>query len=372
MHALAALLVVTACAAPPERARTAVEACQQLGRATSASSLIGDVVPLPDDVDPRNAVAVAASAVVAFDQRDGRVTAFDGAGRVRWSYGRSGDGPGEIARPFSTRIIGVTGAQWVAADGERVLVFDGRTFFRFNQDGELATSWSAAGLAGDGVRWSRRVRVSGEQAYLDLQRMVPRAHETTDSSAGRWFEVFASDSSSTRLVAALELPALPTALGGGVADGLAQAKPLWDLQGDCLVLTDGHSSRFVLADVTSAQRDTVDIGLPEWYVDVGLVNKETQGLVQGGRPMPEPTARARIADLTLAADGTLWLRPAAQSARGTAGQVVWRYNLRTGVLSQDTVVAFPRYADETGAVYAITSDADGRTRLERIVPTKRP
>lgn len=317
-------------------------------------------------MDPRNAVAITTSTVATFDQNDGRVMAIDAQGRPRWTYGRSGNGPGEIARPNSSRIIGLIGAQWIAADGPRILVFDGRTFFLFTEDGALLRRWTADRVTTERGGVTRRLRLSGERAYLDLQHLAPRQRATSDSSTQRWFEVFESDSSSARLVAALALPALPESQAGGVADGLAEAKPQWDMQQRCLVLSDGHSSRLVFVDVDGGARDTVDIGLPEWFVDVGTANAQTQGLTPSGSAMPEPSARARIADLTLAVDGTLWLRPSAQSARSATGQVVWRYNLHTGVLTQDTVVAFPRYADQVGGVYGITSDSSGYTVLRRV------
>lgn len=366
-------MMAAACAAPAARAVTSVDACRHLGRAMPASaSRFGDSVRLPDDVDPRNPATLAGSHFVTFDQRDGRVTAVDSAGRVRWSFGRSGDGPGEIARPFSTQVLGVVGARWVASQADRVVVFDGRTFFEFTEAGELTRQWTAKALVGDGVRWSRRLRLRGEHVYLDLMRTPRTTGAATDAVGHRLFEVFASDSSSAQLVAELALPALPSAPGVGMADGLAQAKPSWDLRGDCLVLTDGHSSRLVFVDVVSTRRDTVDIGLPEWFIDVGLANQETQGLVQGGRQMPEPTARARIAALTLSADGTLWLRPAAQQARLASGQVAWRYHLQTGMLTEDTVAAFPRIADEVGGAYGLSSTEDGHTLLQRIVVSKKP
>jgi len=377
-YTVSALVIAVGCSTPPRAAVTTVAACQALGRTTPAApSLIGDSVPLPDDIDPRNAVAITASTVATFDQNDGRVLALDHTGRPRWTYGRSGDGPGEIARPYSARIIGLVGAQWIAADGARVLIFDGQTFFVFSEDGALLHRWSADSLTAERGGVTRRLRLSGERAYLDLQHLAPRHRATSGSATQRWFEVFEIDSSSARLIARLALPALPISPAGGVADGLAEAKPQWDLQQRCLVLSDGHSSHLVFVDLDGGARDTVDIGLPDWFVDVASANEQTQGLTPSGSAMPEPSARARIADLTLAADGMVWLRPSAQSARSATGQIVWRYDLHTGVLTQDTVVAFPRYADQASGVYAVTSDSNGftvlrRSRSDRGAPSRYP
>lgn len=296
-------VLAVACAAPSARAVTSVESCRQLGSVSANPTFrFGDLMRLPDEVDPRNPATLAGSHFITFNQADGRVTAVNSAGTVRWRVGRSGDGPGEIARPFSTQIMGVIGAQWIAAQADRVVVFDGRTFFEFTESGALTRQWRATSVFGDSTRVSRRIRVNEHHVYLDLMRAP---HVVAGTAGRRIVEVFASDTSSAQRVAEIELPALPSAPGVGMADGPAQAKPSWDLRGSCLVLSDGSSSRLIFVDVGSGQRDTVDIGLPEWFVDVALANQQTQGLVQGGRPMPEPSARARISDLTLSADGIL-------------------------------------------------------------------
>lgn len=362
---IVAVAALAGCGAPPPPTRTAVAACQALGDAPIvARSPFRDTIVLPEDVDPRNGLAFAATAIVTFDQAVGRVAAVDTAGEMRWTYGRTGDGPGEIARLFSTRISSMPGTQWVATDDGYIVVFDGRTFFSFSADGALVRSWSADALNAGRIGFARRLRIRGERAYIDMLGMATRGRAEGDSAAPRRGEIFESDSAATRLVASLDLPALPVNKAGTISDGLAQAKPRWDLQRNCLVLTDGHSSRFVFVDIESGSSDTIDVGLPEWYIDVENANEETSGLTRG--EMPEPTAPARVGELTLAADGVLWVRPAAQSARMEAGQVVWRYDIRTGVLTQDTVVAFPRYADRVGAVYGAIADSSERTTLVRV------
>lgn len=362
---VAAVAALANCSAPPPPPLTTVAACRALGDSLSAEeSQLGDTIVLPEDVDPRNGVALLTDAVVTFDQAEGRVIAIDRAGELRWTYGRTGDGPGEIARVFSTRFFSMPGTQWVAADKGHVAVFDGRTFFSLSEDGALMRSWSADGINAGHSGSVRRLRVRGEKAYIDLLSMTTGARNPDDSVAPRRAEILESDSATARLVASLELPALPVSTTGTISDGLAQAKPKWDLQRRCLVLTDGHSARFVFVDIESGSSDTVDVGLPEWYVDVAKANEETSGLTRGA--MPEPTARARVGELTLAADGVLWVRPAAQAARLEESQVVWRYDLRSGVLTQDTVVAFPRYADRTGRVYGARTDSSGRTMLVRV------
>jgi len=360
-----AVTTLAGCGVPSPPTLTTVAACQALRDSVSLDeSIFGDRVVLPEDVDPRNGLALAADAIITFDQAEGRVSAIDRAGNVRWTYGRSGDGPGEIARQFSTRISSMPGTQWVATDGGYIVVFDGRTFFSLSSDGALVHSWSADALNAGRVGFTRRLRIRGERAYVDMLGMATQGRAPGDSAAPRRGEIFASDSAATRLVASLELPALPVNKAGTISDGLAQAKPTWDLQRSCLVLTDGHTSRVVFMDIESGSSDTIDIGLPEWYLDVAKVNEATSGLTRG--EMPEPTARARVSELILEADGVLWVRPAAQSARLEASQVVWRYDIRTGVLTQDTVVAFPRYADPAGRLYGSISDSSGRTTLVRV------
>lgn len=360
-----AVAALASCGFPPPPTLTTVAACQALGNSVPVEGPhLGDTIVLPEAVDPRNGLALTATAIIAFDQAEGRVTAVDSAGKIRWVYGRTGDGPGEIAREFSTRFSSMPGTQWVASDHGHIVVFDGRTFFSLSEDGALVRRWSADALNAGRVGSTRRLRLRGQRAYLDMLAFATRRRVSSDSAAPRMGEIFASDSAETRLVATLELPALPVNEAGTISDGLAQAKPSWDLQRNCLALSDGHSSRIVFVDVESGASDTVDVGLPEWYIDVAKAIEASSGLTRG--VMPEPTARARVGELTLAADGVVWVRPAAQDARIGAGQVVWRYDIRTGVLTQDTVVAFPRYADRSGGVYGVSEDSTGRTTLLRV------
>lgn len=354
------------CSAPPLPARTTVAACQALGNSpATARSALGDSITLPESVDPRYGLAIAGTTIVAFDQDDGRVTAVDSAGEILWTYGRTGNGPGEIARPFSTRFAGTRGAQWVDADQGRIVVFDGRSILVLSGDGALVKSWSADAINAGQVVWgARRVRLRGEEVYLDVEGATARTRVPGEPASSRRAEIVASDWAGTRIVAALELPQLPVNPAGTISDGLAQAKPKWDLQQNCLVFSDGHSSRVVFVDIESGQSDTVDLGLPEWYIDVAMANEETRGLTRGA--MPEPTARARVGELTLAGDGVLWMRPSAQSAKVSGGQIVWRYFIQTGILTQDTVAAFPRYVDPRGGVFAAATDSNGRTSLMRL------
>lgn len=353
------------CGASPSPKLTAVAACQLLGDVESAGrSFLADSVVLPEDVEPRNGLALTTDAIITFNQSEGRVSAIDSAGNVRWTYGRTGDGPDEIAREFSTRISSMPGTQWVATDGRHIAFFDGRSFFGLSDEGALIGTWSADGLGAGRVGSARRIRSRGEKVFVDIEVMPRRGRGPGDSAAPRRLEIFESDSTETRLVGSLDLPALPVNAAGTIADGLAQAKPRWDLQGNCLVLNDGHSSRVVFVDIELGVTDTVDIGLPEWYIDVAKASGEMNGLTSV--VMPEPTALARVGDLALAADGVLWVRPAAQSARTDKGQVVWRYAVQSGHLTQDTVVAFPRAADGVGGTYGITTDDSGRTTLRRV------
>lgn len=362
---IAALATLAGCDSAAPATLTTVAACQTLGNDVSRMEPhLPDTILLPEDIDSRNGLALTRDAIVTFDQAEGRVTAIGRAGEVRWTYGRTGDGPGEIAREFSTRIFSMPGTQWVATDDGYIVVFDGRTFLSLSDDGALARSWSADAVNAGRAGSSRRLRIRGERAYIDMLGMATQARAPGNSAVPRMGEVFSSDSAATRLVAALELPALPVNEAGTISDGLAQAKPRWDLQQSCLVLSDGHSSRFVFVNVESGESDTVDVGLPEWYIDVPKAIEATSGLTRGA--MPEPTARARVGELTLAGDGVLWVRPAAQAARLEGGQVVWRYTIRTGVLTQDTVVVFPRYADRAGGVYGTIVDSSERTTLVRV------
>ncbi|MGH8223172.1 MAG: hypothetical protein ACREQZ_09380 [Woeseiaceae bacterium] len=54
--------------------------------------------------------------VFAYDYGDQRVKALDPGGRLRWSFGRRGQGPGEFANPFDIEV-GADGRLWVLDAG---------------------------------------------------------------------------------------------------------------------------------------------------------------------------------------------------------------------------------------------------------------
>ncbi len=57
-------------------------------------------------------IAAGVSSVYAYDYGDNSVKAFDKRGRLRWSFGRRGEGPGEFLNPFDIEV-GPDGVVWI-------------------------------------------------------------------------------------------------------------------------------------------------------------------------------------------------------------------------------------------------------------------
>lgn len=78
---------------------------------------------------------------VVFDYGDDAVKSFDAAGRLRWRFGRHGEGPGEFGNPFNI-AVGVDGDVWVAdVDLGRITILsaDGSLKRMLRPDAQLIT-----------------------------------------------------------------------------------------------------------------------------------------------------------------------------------------------------------------------------------------
>jgi hypothetical protein len=326
-----------------------------------------DSIALHTDIDSRSATALGDSLLFAFDQAEGRVVAIGTDGDHRWRFGRTGDGPGEIARPFSQAIVGVLGAEWLTTDGSRVVLFDGRSVFYLSEQGALLERRNLREMLPGGRSTSRRIRAHHGAVLLDVRNDIVPRDSLAGSPAARTMRLYRLGPSGATSVATLLLPSLPRSPSGGVIDGVAEAKAAWDLSGDCVVMSDGHSDRFVFGDPARGHWDTVVVDLPELFADADVAADAMRGLLPPGAEVPAPAALARIAAMTLSADGVLWLRPSARSARSDAGELVWRYEIRTGALAQLQFNVFPRFVTPAGGVYGLRTGDDGVVSLVHAV-----
>jgi len=70
-------------------------------------------------------LAAADDRVVVFDYGDGRVKSFLPDGRLEWTYGRLGKGPGEFINAVDARV-GRDGDVWIAGGGTRRITIVGK------------------------------------------------------------------------------------------------------------------------------------------------------------------------------------------------------------------------------------------------------
>ena len=109
-----------------------------------------------------------------------------------------------------------------------------------------------------------------------------------------------------RQVAALPLPKLPGRLP---AISSEQARPRWDANGGCVVLSDGASPTLIRVDRASGAADTLPLPLPDRDPPPLSEEEQRAAAAAGARGVPEPSAPLRVRDLIIDPDGTVWIRP---------------------------------------------------------------
>ena len=143
----------------------------------------------------------------AYDYYDSRLKAFDAAGRLRWTFGREGEGPGEFVNPTNLEVAedsavwitdgGLGRFQVVSSDGQlqRVIPFpEGRTYKDVVPVGRkvIATVISGApfwiSMSPEG-----EVVGSGDFPNDELRQANPIARQTLIAAAdqgGKWATIF--------------------------------------------------------------------------------------------------------------------------------------------------------------------------------------
>jgi hypothetical protein len=161
--------------------------------------------------------------------------------------------------------------------------------------------------------------------------------------------------------ALLQLDLVPVRGKSGV--GPAQALPLWDSNGRCVVASDGAEPLLIYATLGGRQ-DSVPIPIPDRVDRNERYADKLGGLVPPGGLAP-PTAPTRIVDLVLDPDGFVWLLPVQQDQPIPGGVEVLRVPLGRGAAVMDTVPAFPRAFGPPGVYYAGTRGPDDEILVMR-------
>ena len=273
--------------------------------------------------------------------------------------GREGDGPGEW-RSFSAFTQGGS-LRRVSASRDRVRIFDGRRVQEFDPNGRF-----------------RRMLVNGTstESLSDLQSRLVYVGDTLFYSAGGHDPLSSAATGKIREVGAglevgtdgrrpwavrmrvngedrliLQLGLVPVPGRGGV--GPAQARPLWDTNGGCVVGSEGAEPLLVYAPVGGTQ-DTIRVPLPERVDRNKNYADKMSGLPGFGTRLEEPTAPRKVMDLVLDPAGFVWLLPVQPDEPVPGGVEVLRVPLGGGTPLTDTVPAFPRAFGPPGVYFAGT------------------
>lgn len=147
--------------------------------------------------------------------------------------------------------------------------------------------------------------------------------------------------------------------------GPAQALPLWDTNGRCVVASDGAEPLLVYATLEGGRQDTASISLPARAARAEDYARHRGGVLPAGMRLAQPSAAARVRDLVLDPDGFVWLLPVQPRGGIPDGVEVIRAPLGGGQTVVDTVPAFPRAFGAPGAYFAETDGPDGEILVVR-------
>lgn len=296
----------------------------------------------------------AGDQLYVFDMGYPRVIRFTEALEYIGEFGREGDGPGELQKlwipPYLPwrRLHGSKELLIVYDAGRRVSVFDVEGNFR----GNLITNAPGVGMSVTlrGVRltpygllfdWHSQHAPDGGRGWADSVAYQVR----------RWADGTVSE------VVELQVAAYPLAVRGGTFRGPHQAVPLWDVEGSCVVVSDGASPWLVVASIDGSRADTLAINLPN-RKPAAVDRKslaEVSAMAGGGSHMPEPTAIRRIRDLIIDPDGHVWLLPIQPDPAPQGGVEVLRVSIATRETFVDTIPAFPVAFGPPGVQFATPS-----------------
>lgn len=147
--------------------------------------------------------------------------------------------------------------------------------------------------------------------------------------------------------------------------GPAQARPLWDSEGGCVVASDGVEPLLVHASLGSGRQDTMEVPLPDRADRAEYYEERMEGLLPPGTRLEKPSAAARVQDLIIDPDGFVWLLPVQPRESIPGGVEVVRVPLDGGPAVRDTVRAFPRAFGEPGVFYSGVHGSDGEILVVR-------
>lgn len=304
----------------------------------------------------------------AFDRIVGAVVRIAATGEVLRRLARSGRGPGELTPLTDYAVLSRTRASrdWLAARGDTVVILDGNAFHRYLADGAyLGSTRVPAAVHEEATLYPRetaRLRARSSDFVVDVTtiRHTPGDRTRPPSRAQALWVV---RDSSARLWFRRAVAAPPLTERGALVLSTIEARPLYDLAGDCAVLSDGGSPRLLLVSADGGRVDTVPIrtALREPRIDENeRIARRLSGA--GDAPLPPPSLPGRIRNLIVDPDGWVWLLPVQPEGEGEGVEVI-RIHLGSGEEYVDRVPVFPQLFVGRDAYRAIEVDSLGAVRV---------
>lgn len=372
------MLALLACGGEPPRAavRSAVDAgCASRPGGSrwagdyAVSATFGAVDPQAIQGGTVAGIATAGGTVYVMESGRARLWVLRADLSVVRAVGREGSGPGEWW-PFGPAQQGGS-MGWVNATTDGVRLFDGERIQEFSpDDGFRRVILNTAMLEGVSPLQSRiryvgdtLVYSGGGYDFLGAVAEGEAAPGRTGTVNGRsiWW-IRARDGERVRPL--LELALIPLRAGEGI--GPAQALPLWDTDGRCVVASDGASPYVVAVGWGEGPPDTIPLALPDRRANAADYAADLADVLPPQARPGEPSVAARVRDLVLDPDGVVWILPVQPKPRIPNGVEVIQMSLADGKRVLDTVPAFPRAFGAPGIYYAEVRDEDGAVRVVRL------
>lgn len=380
---LAASLLLAACDRDPEPAggvRPVAAACVSRSEGTRWAGAYREATRFGDsEEEGLSGVAlggIAATDSIVYVMETGRAALWllrPDLSAIR-RVGREGDGPGEWRRMGAFPNGG--SLRRVSASAHTVRIFDGRRVQEFQPGGRFRRVLVNGGTDESLSHLQSRLIYAGDTLFYSAGGYDPLSSALTgkpsaigaDSETAvdgrRLWAVHMRGDGEDRLLLRLGLVPVSPRTGAGPA----QALPLWDSDGDCVIASDGAEPLLVYAPVGGKQ-DTMTVSLPERVDRNENYADMLGGVLPSGIRLAEPSAPARVQDLILDPDGFVWLLPVQPDEPVPGGVEVLRVPLGGGTAVTDTVPAFPRAFGPPGVYFGAVRGSDDEmfvVRYERV------
>ena len=308
--------------------------------------------------------------LVVYDRSFPRVVVLSDSLRRLRSFGRAGKGPGEFPETVVPGgPIRIHDQNRLAIAGPLAVVYDGEGFEAFSlESGSFhhdVPRISAGMFFSFGIRF-----IESHDAHeilfavdsFDVQAKLPRRLQTWSLNGSQRTKIWE-----------ITIPEPPRPRPGAFSMPARQARPLWAVSGDCVVVSDGASPFLLRYSTRTGAVDTLrlpDRPLPD-VVDSGrarpgiaeAVRRRTGRAVTIGGDV-QPTSVVRWSALAVDPDGHAWIRPWVDSDSELPALV--RVDLQDGEVTEERLPAFPSAFGGPGVYYAIgVDDATDQTILLR-------